>query len=170
VRRGERVDAEDVAQEVIVALLRLAKDGTIDPERIENVEAYLRFVVRRALASAHKRRALLETLAEDGDLGSIAEDAARLDSDPNPSPEERTRRALDARRLLEALKASLRPRDALAFALLVEDGLDPAEVAQRLQTSINNVYQMRHRILVAARQLLRERDASLAPDSQRGTT
>jgi RNA polymerase sigma factor (sigma-70 family) len=168
--RGSHVDPDDVAQEVIVGLLRLSKAGAFDPGRIENVEAYLRVVVRHGVHRARSRRAMLERLADGGDLASVAEEAARLDGDPIPSPEDQTQHALDSRRLLEALKASLRPRDALAFALLVEEGLDAAEVAQRLQTTVNNVYQMRHRILVAARELLNAKEeGSGVLDAQRGT-
>jgi RNA polymerase sigma factor (sigma-70 family) len=168
--RGEAVEPHDVAQEVIVALLQLHKAGSFDPARIENPEAYLRVVVRNAAHRARTRRKLVERVADDGDLTGIAEQAARIDAESVPTPEEITKRAHDARRTIELLKSKLRPRDAVAFALLVEEGLEIDEVAARLGTTANNVYQMRHRILTTAREFLGKEEARQALDSQRGTT
>jgi DNA-directed RNA polymerase specialized sigma24 family protein len=83
----------------------------------------------------------------------LAERVELVDADEVPSPEQLTADALTARRTLNALKQKLRPRDAVAFALLVEDGLSIEETAAALGATTNNVYQMRHRILAAAREL-----------------
>jgi RNA polymerase sigma factor (sigma-70 family) len=154
--RGDTVEPEDVAQEVIARLIHLNRSGTFDPAVIENPEAYLRVAVRHAAHRARTRRSALERVASEGDASSLADELHRLDEEPAPTPEEATAQALDRRRAIEALKARLRPRDAAAFALLIEEGLDIAEVAARLGTSANNVYQMRHRILAAARELADE--------------
>jgi DNA-directed RNA polymerase specialized sigma24 family protein len=63
-------------------------------------------------------------------------------------------RADNARRTLRALKSALHPRDAMVCALLLEEGLDIREVADHLGCTRNNVYQIRHRILAAARRVL----------------
>jgi RNA polymerase sigma factor (sigma-70 family) len=176
--RGDRVEPEDVAQEVVATLLQLHRGGTFDPARVENIEAYMRVVVRRAAHRARTRRGMLERLAADGDLTGIAEGEGRVDVEAAPTPEDAAERAIDRRRILEAVKARLRPRDALAFALLVEEGLAIEEVARRLGTTANNVYQMRHRILAAARQVEEEaredgatrKDEAAVLDSQRGAT
>jgi RNA polymerase sigma factor (sigma-70 family) len=166
--QGEAAGPEDVAQEVTVALLKMHAAGTFDPARVENPEAYLRVVVRNAAHRSRRRRSVVERVGHDGDTGEMAEEGERLAPESVPSPEDTTRRALDARHTLEALKRELRPRDALVLALLVEEGLGIEEVAERLGTTLNNVYQMRHRILTAARGILGKEDAPETLDSSRG--
>jgi RNA polymerase sigma factor (sigma-70 family) len=140
-------DAGDVAQAVMTSLLEQHAEGRLDPKKIENAEAYLRIVVRNAVRAAGAKN----TRDRGAGDAALAEIAA-----PSPSPEEATRAAVDERRFVERLKERLRPRDALAFALLVEDGLDIEEVAVAMGTTANNVYQMRHRILAASRTLQSE--------------
>jgi RNA polymerase sigma factor (sigma-70 family) len=165
--RGDRVEPEDVAQEVIAQLIRLHLAGTFDPAVIANPEAYLRVAVRNAAHRARTRRGTLERVASDGDVTSVADDLRRVDVDSPPTPEEATEHALDRRRAIETIKARLRPRDAAVFALLVEEGLDIDEVAGRLGTSANNVYQIRHRILTAARQFAQEKAAETSQSDAR---
>src|SRR5262249_29222434 len=150
------------------ALLRMYAAGTFDPARVENPEAYLRVAVRHAVHRARRRRAIVERLADDGDVSEATADGARLDAEPAPDPHAPPRRAHDARLTLDALRRQLRPRDALVLGLLVEDGLDIEEVAAKLGTTLNNVYQMRHRILTAAREILGKEDAVQGLDASRG--
>ncbi len=158
-------DAQDVAQDVAAQLLRMSRQGSFDPRTVEIPEAYLRVAVRNASARSRKRRALLEPLAaDDGE-----EHAARGDDAP-PTPEELTQDAVDKRRWLEALKAKLRPRDAAAFAMLVEDQMEIDEVAEALGTSANNVYQMRHRILAVAKDMLDKDPDATGLSTERGTS
>jgi RNA polymerase sigma factor (sigma-70 family) len=151
------LSAEDVAQEAASSLLRWHRQGAFEPEKVENVEAYLRVVVRN-VASREARRVRELSPALDRNVGGL-------------SPEQPAYQAafgeeeLEARALLERLKASLRPRDALVFALLVEDGLTMDEVAETLGTTMNNVYQIRHRIRSRARELL---DGSSAEHAEPG--
>jgi RNA polymerase sigma factor (sigma-70 family) len=149
-RRG--VDPEDVAQEVVLALLRSHRAGAFDPARIDHPEGYLRVVVANAARRAFARRRP-DAIVEGDELATMADDAAQRGPDSSPTIEDLTQRAMDARRRIDDLKAGLRPRDAAAFALLVEDGLSIEEAAAALGTTTNNVYQMRHRILAAAREL-----------------
>ena len=146
-------DAHDVAQDVMASLLKQHAEGRLDPASIENPEAFLRVVVRNAARTAGTRASRVRS---DGD--------EQLHEVPTsqPTPEEATRDALDARQLIERLKGRLRPRDALAFGLLVEDGLGIEDVAKAMGTTTNNVYQMRHRILEASRAVHSEvaRDSS----------
>jgi len=155
--RGHASDgaqAEDVAQEVAAALLRQHRDGSFDPDTLEVPEAYLRVAVRNASSRARRRRALIEQLTAEGDLDRVSDEATRLDTAASVTPEELTRDAIDKRRWLDTLKARLRPRDAVAFAMLVEDQMGIDEVAKALGTTANNVYQMRHRILAVANEML----------------
>jgi RNA polymerase sigma factor (sigma-70 family) len=145
----DRSEADDVAQEVMVVLLRSTRRGGFDASRVENVEGYLRVVVKHVAARVRARRSGLE-LGRDG---GADEGAYVFELDLVPNPEELTEQAHDARRRLEELKSRLRPRDAVVFAMLVEDGMTIQEVASALGTTPNNVYQIRHRILVATREL-----------------
>lgn len=145
--RGVEADAKDVAQEVAATLLRMHREGRIDPETLAVPEAYLRVAVRHAAARRTRRR---EDVGRDPDDVLAALDAA----DSLPTPEEVTAEAHDRRRWLQDLKAQLRPRDAVAFALLVEDGLTIEETARALGSTTNNVHQMRHRILGVAKAML----------------
>jgi len=154
VRRETGVEPDDVAQEIVLCLLQLHERGRFDPDSVHHPEAYLRVVVRHAAYRAKMRRQGLERLTADGDLTAVDEGMASLDDAPVPTPEDHAMQAVDARRRLDGLKAQLRPRDAVAFALLVEDGLDIQEVAVAMGTTVNNVYQMRHRILAVARDIL----------------
>ena len=143
--------ADDVAQEVMAALLRWNQQGAFEPDKLQNPEAYLRVVVRNAVAR-EARRARAESPARQADTGEPFDDAA-AGAAPSYQPTFADQ-ALEARALLERLKASLAPRDSLAFALLVEDGLSLDQVASSLGTTRNNVYQMQHRIRSRARELL----------------
>jgi RNA polymerase sigma factor (sigma-70 family) len=150
-RPGDRIEPEDVANEAVAALLGAAERGTLVASDIANAEAYLRIVVRHAAMRARTRRSAGERpSAEDDDLDGVVE---RFGGEADPNPEEATARALDARKTLDAIKAKLRPRDAVAFALMVEDGQSIDEVAASLGTTANNVYQMRFRILEVVREI-----------------
>ena len=140
-------DAGDIAQEVMASLLKQHALGRFDPNTIENAESYLRVVVRNAVRAAGARATR--------DHGAGEEPLANIPAMAK-TPEEATREAIDERRFLERLKERLRPRDALAFAMLIEDGLDIDAIATAMGTTTNNVYQMRHRILAASRALQAE--------------
>jgi RNA polymerase sigma factor (sigma-70 family) len=161
VRRGDgRHYALDVEQEVLTALLLLSRKGRFRPERVEHPAAYLRAVVRRTA-----RRALVCATRES--LAPAPEEV-KADSERFPTPEAATLRADTARRTLQDLKSELRPRDAMVFALLIEEGLDIGEVADRLGCTRNNVYQIRHRILAAAKRLLPQEPPESRPRTARG--
>lgn len=146
-----RDDAPDVAQDVALSLLRVARRGQLDPARIEHVEAYLRVAVRNRTRRA--RAHLREHLALDGDVAALADAHGR---GAHEEPERSGAWALDRSRTAERLHARLRPRDAQAFALMVREGLAIDEVAQALGVTTNHVHQMRHRILGEARRMHHE--------------
>ncbi len=150
-------DANDVAQDVMASLLKQHAEGRFDPHRIENAEAFLRVVVRNRARTAGVRASRAHGDGDD-DLEGVPTSA--------PTPEEATGEARDARRFLERIKSRLRPRDALAFALLVEDGLEIESVAQAMGTTANNVYQMRHRILAVSREVHSE--LAMSTDAHEG--
>ena len=154
-KTGDPVDPHDVAQDVLVALLHVERAGSFKPARLQSIEGYLRVVVRNAMHRARARGARSGRPGLERDVAECTELAAAM-----PSPEDVTEGALDARRRLEAIKERLRPRDAMVFAMLVEDGMSLEEVTRALKTTPNNVYQIRHRILNVARELLGKKGAA----------
>lgn len=146
------LNSDDIAQDVLAALLRWHRQGAFQPEKIENPEAYLRVVIRNA-AAREARRARTEAPTQQADTGELV-DALLGAAAPPHCESTYADQAIEARALLERLKASLPARDAVAFALLVEDGLTVEQVATSLGTTPNNVYQMRHRIRSRAREML----------------
>ena len=144
--RGLRTElqAADLAQEVMATLFVRLQRGAIEAGRIRNPPAYLRVMTRRAA-----RRAF----ATCRESVALAVDETQADSERFPTPEAATVRADAARFKLRALESDLHPRDAAALTLLVEEGLDIAEVAERLGCTRNSVYQMRCRIVAAARRI-----------------
>lgn len=149
--QGEAVDASDVAHEVMVTLLRLHRAGGFDPERVENVEGYLSALVRSTAERARKRTGVAHVL------------------DGSPKHQDVARREAEARQALEALKASLGPRDALVLALFAEEGLGADEVATHLGATLRDVASVRDRILAAGRHVLGLRAPSRI-DVTRGAT
>jgi RNA polymerase sigma factor (sigma-70 family) len=145
--RSRGTDSEDISQEVILALLNHKRAHVFDEMHLQNPKAYLRVIVRNA-AIRSWRRAALERRADEAEVDGPPPDSV-------PTPEDAARRAIDARRTLDALRRQLRPCDALALSLLVEERLAIEEVAERLGTTLNNVYQIRHRILAAVREIRR---------------
>jgi RNA polymerase sigma factor (sigma-70 family) len=152
VARADPMEPEDVAHEAIVALLASADRGGVKPSQIENPEAYLFTVVRHAADRVRRKRR--EQLVRD--VENEHDSAPALAIDPAPGPEVVAADADNVRKTLESIKARLRPRDAVAFALLVEDGCDIDEVARAMGVTANHVYQMRHRILQVANDVQRE--------------
>ncbi|HET9955276.1 MAG TPA: sigma-70 family RNA polymerase sigma factor, partial [Polyangiaceae bacterium] len=140
---------EDIAQEAIASLLRWHREKGFDPEKIGNAEAYLRVVVRNTAAQAARRFRGEVPAPDRGSHATQADETRPPDYSIRFADE-----ALHARALLEQLKQRLRPREAVVLALLIEDEMSPDQVAQSLGMTMNNLYQIRHRIRAAARELL----------------
>ncbi|HLZ49208.1 MAG TPA: RNA polymerase sigma factor [Candidatus Acidoferrum sp.] len=119
---GSMADAEDVAQTVF---LRLAR-GTIDRDRISNLQSYLhRSAVNAALdlirSRSHREALPIETVEE-------------LPSQLSPSPE-RAHSSLEMKSSLRRELAKLSPRTAEMFTLRYLEGLDNPEIAQMMKTT-----------------------------------
>lgn len=144
IARGRTHDADDLAQDVALALVHTSADL----DSVETPEAYLRVALRRA--AARRGRSDQRCGALDSETDTWPDDA--------PSPEETTSARLDARRFVARLREALGPRDAVALTLFVEEGLTAEEAAVALACSQNGVHQMRHRIVKRARELRAEEE------------
>ncbi len=155
---GEKIAPEDVAREMELILRQLAEKLGVTPSSIVSPDAYLRAIVLHASRRARRRRTLIEQIAAGDDLQAISDDLGALDADlpdppANPGPE-----AIAARALLDELKAKLEPRDALIFALLIEDEASVEETARLLTTPASEVVATRQRILRRAEEMKIEGD------------
>jgi len=147
---AEKISAEDIAREIELEVTQLEKANGLDLGAIAAPDAFLRSLVKHACGRAKRRRKLIEQVAAGDDLEAVSEDLAALDSDlPEPvvTP---TNEAREARRELDKVKAKLSPRDALVYALLVEDDGTDDEVARALSMSHLEIADVGDRIAEAA--------------------
>ena len=119
---GSMADAEDVAQTVF---LRLAR-GTIDHNRISNLQGYLHRSAVNAALDLIRARGHRETVP--------VETADNLHANPSLSPE-RSHSSSEMKHLLRRELAALNPRTAEMFTLRYLEGLDNPEIAQMMKTS-----------------------------------
>nr|WP_206149839.1 sigma-70 family RNA polymerase sigma factor [Stenotrophomonas pavanii] len=146
-RRGSaREDAEDLAQEVYLRLLRSTGEHA---DAVENPEAYL-FTVAANLAREHARARSSLPPVEDVDL--LAE---VLKSEEDIEGEfERAQRWNDIRSTIEQLPATTRR----VMELHYRDGLDCPGISQQLQVSVHMVRKHIGKGLEACRKALRARE------------
>lgn len=149
----DKVPAEDVARELELVLLQLHKTKGLEAADIPSPEGYIRSLVLHAAHRAKRRRTLIEQISAGDDLQAVGEDLTALDADLPDLPSPITQEAREAFETLEKLKAKLSARDALIFALLVEDELGVEGVARVLSTPLSDVVSARERILRAAAEL-----------------
>jgi RNA polymerase sigma-70 factor (ECF subfamily) len=119
---GSMADAEDVLQSVF---LRLAR-GTVDANRISNLQSYL-----------HKSavNAALDLIRSRGHREDVpVETADAMESNPGVSPE-RALSSLEIKNWLRRELALLNPRAAEMFVLRYLEGLDNPEIARAMNTS-----------------------------------
>ena len=119
---GSMADAEDVSQSVF---LRLAR-GTVDSDRISNLQGYLRRAAVNAALDLIRSRGHREVVP--------VETADELQSNSSSSPE-RALSSLEMKRWLRRELAALSPRAAEMFALRYLEGLDNPEIARTMNTS-----------------------------------
>ena len=139
---GSMADAEDVLQSVF---LRLAR-GTVDTDRISNLQSYLhRSAVNAALDLIRSRghRELVPVEAADD-----------LQTDASLSPE-RAASSLEIKNWLRRELATLNPRAAEMFALRYLEGMDNPEIARAMNTSQAVVAVTLHRTRARLKKSLR---------------
>lgn len=130
-RLGNACDAADLAQDTFVRLL-VAPDDSPEKQRawqLDEPRAYLTVVAKRLLANLYRRRSLEQAYLET--LAQLPEPLA-------PSPEQRailleSLQRIDA--MLDGLPAVVRS----AFLMAQLEGLEQAEIAQRLRISERTV-------------------------------
>lgn len=142
-------DAEDVAQETLLAFAQAYRDGKFDPARGRLSQYLFGIAYRQSL----KARRSVPANAETGALSQI--------------PDEQTatgiwdtewERSL-LQRCLTQVQIEFEPVTYRAFELTVREEQDPAQVAETMKINIKSVYNAKHRILKRIRELRSEYDS-----------
>lgn len=152
--RASRIDREDVAQEVCLALLT-----TRTFSRPTHPPAYLRAVCRNVIIDGLRRRNAAKRSAL---LVAIDEVWCKLE-DRGLNPEERLLRIEDGRRLSQAIRKVLPEHAYRVFSLRYFRGLSVAAIAATLGLTVSTVNQILYRArarLRLARARTTERDTA----------
>ena len=147
---GEKIAAEDVAREMELILRQLAERKGVTASSIESADSYLRAIVLHAARRAKRRHTLIQQIAAGDDLQAISDDLGALDADLPEPPAPRTAESIAARKILDELKGKLAPRDALVFALVIEDDTSIEDASRVIAMPPSEVAAARDRILRAA--------------------
>ncbi len=150
-RRVGVQDVEDLVQQVWLALWR---DGgrlllSYDPARGMSLESFAAMIAQRELWRASSRQRA-QKRDEKAELRCAPEELADLAAQ-DQCPE----RILGSRELLAHVDAFIRERLSaraqLAYSMLYEDGMAPADVAQALGTDVQSIYNWQHEVRRHAR-------------------
>jgi RNA polymerase sigma factor (sigma-70 family) len=151
-------DAEEVTRRVLLLLLGKMKDFVYDPSR--SFRAWLKTVTHHAWRNlVASRRHALAAGGESGQWERLLTAAARDDL------VQRLEREFDCELLEQAMvrvRIRVAPHNWEAFRLTAVDGVDPREVARRLDMKIANVYAARSNV----QRLLREEVEKLERDQE----
>lgn len=145
-------EAEDVAQETLMAFAEAFRDGRYDREKGRLGKWLFGFAHRQALAA--RRRA-----ARHGDEGEM--DLAHLPDEESAEQrwEEEWEQALLAM-CLERARREFPPATFKAFDLASRTGRSAADVATELGLNTEAVYNAKHRVLTRLRELREELEAT----------
>jgi RNA polymerase sigma factor (sigma-70 family) len=145
-------DAEEVTQRVLLLLLSKMKDFVYDPSR--SFRAWLKTVTHHAWRNlVASRRHVPAGGGESGQWERLLTVAARNDL------VHRLQQEFDCERLEQAMvrvRLRVAPHNWEAFRLTAIDGVEPREVARRLDMKIANVYAARSNVQRLLREAVRE--------------
>ena len=153
-RRGlQTADAEDLVQDVFLALSSGMKDFVYDPQK-GRFRGFLKTIAVRAIGKRLRKS-----------RGMVAQSAAELVLDSTPQEHdddadwEAEWRQYHLRAAMLRVRSEFRASDLLAFELLTRDGKDAKGVAQELGISVDSAYQAKSRILKRLKALVTEQVA-----------
>jgi RNA polymerase sigma factor (sigma-70 family) len=142
-------EADDVVQEVLISLTKAMTGFDYNPAK-GKFRSYLKTVVVRAI---YRRRQ-----KEPGNVGGIEQadkNAGARDEELDAVWEEEWRQQ-HLRRAMSTVEAEFNPSDLRCFQAYVLNGEDAAEVANRYEVSVGQVYNAKHRILARLRAVIAE--------------
>ncbi|MBK9385557.1 MAG: sigma-70 family RNA polymerase sigma factor [Planctomycetes bacterium] len=150
-RRGlQTADAEDVVQEVFLALAQAMRSFEYQPEK-GRFRGFLKTIAIRVIGKRFTRgRAGLDQTAAEHTLEAAADESA------HESDWEVEWRQHHLRTAMERVRAEFRGTDLRAFQLLTSGPRDARSVAAELGISVDSAYQAKSRILKRLRELVAE--------------
>ncbi len=148
-RRGlQSADAEDVMQDVFVALTQGMRNFEYDPAK-GRFRGFLKTITVRAIGKRQRGR-----------KAPIAQSAAELVIDAAPADDEADWdaewRQYHLRAAMQRVRMEFRATDLRAFELLTREQREPRSVAAEVGISVDSVYQAKSRILKRLRELVAE--------------
>lgn len=153
-------DAEEVAQETLVAALNGQRDGRYDRTRGRLRSWMFGIAVRQA---QHARRKAALAHAREAPLHDGDSRGASLNGGDDPAIrqlwEHEWEQAILSR-CLERARLEVEPITMRAFELVVADGRTPSEAATMLDVPVKQVYNAKHRVLKRIRELREAIEAS----------
>lgn len=137
----QAADCDDVVQEVLLSLSKSMDSFTYDPDA-GKFRSYLKTVTLRMIFRVLRQKKDQRVL-EDIDS---AETSASTDPEVEKLWEDEWQQ-YHVRQAMGRLESEFNERDRLAFSHYVVKGLSPAETAEALDMSVDQVYQAKSRIL-----------------------
>ena len=149
-RRGlQAADAEDVMQDVFVALTQGMKEFVYDPAK-GRFRGFLKTIAIRTIGKRLRgRKPLAGQSVADGALDAAPAD----DDDPDWEAEWRQ---YPLRTAMQRVRSEFRASDLRAFELLTRERRDARSVASELGISVDSAYQAKSRVLKRLRDLVAE--------------
>ena len=138
-------EAEDLAQETLLAFADAHRAGRFDPER-GRLSSWLFGIAWRQAQRLRADRERADPPASTGYLEQLPEGEASVDWD-------REWEAALMARCLERARRETSEASWSAFELTVLQGLAAEEAARRLEVGVKSVYNAKHRVLRRVRQL-----------------
>jgi len=151
----KQADAEDVAQETLLAFAEAYKRGQYDPAKGRLSRFLFGIAYRQALKA---RRVGAGAVAKDVNVGNAPTGFWSEVPDEETASgiwdTEWEKSLLD--RCMQQVRQEFEPQTFRAFELVVRDGQSPDEAAQSLGLTVKSVYNAKHRILKRVRELREE--------------
>jgi RNA polymerase sigma-70 factor (ECF subfamily) len=144
-------DAEDVAQETLIAFAEAYRQGRYDPAKGRLSRFLFGIAYRQAL---HARS--VKPQAAGHPASGFWDEVPDEQTATNIWDTEWEKRLLE--RCLEQVRSEFEPQTFRAFELAVQQGLDATGVAEQLNVPVKTVYNAKHRILKRIRELRGEYD------------
>lgn len=148
-RRGlQASDADDILQEVFLALTTAMKTFEYDPER-GRFRGFLKTIAVRAIGKRLRRKSPALSQSTADELLGSASDNDELDWDSEW-------RQHHLRHALQRIRVEFRASDLRAFEMATRDTRDAKSIATELGLSVDSVYQAKSRILKRLKALVAE--------------
>lgn len=148
-RGCQAVDADDVVQDVLMALMRAMPNFTYDPAR-GRFRSYLRTITARAVLAKTRQNRPATSLQ---DVEAV-DPALRTDDD---AVWEEEWKRYHVRRAMRVIEREISERDRLAFTRYALSGEAPERTAEELGMTVDQVYQVKSRVLKRLSTLIESR-------------